>query len=140
MAQTFSAEMNGLLNAVPVTVPSGALVGGRVRRYRATITLTAQAIADTIVLAKVPAGKVFAFGILNATASLSTSTVAIGTAAAAGKYRAAAVFTATDTPTLFGVNAAMVALSDEETVILTVAALALPAAGTLIVDLYFSGV
>jgi hypothetical protein len=58
--------------------------------------------------------------------------VAIGIAGATGKYRAAAAFTATDTPTLFGVGDAVgEALAGEEVVFLTIGAASLPASGTL---------
>ena len=138
MAQTYASEVAGL-GTTPVTNSNGAVQGGRVRRFRATITLASQAIDDTVVLAQVPAGYAFAYGILNASATLSTSTIAIGIAGTAAKYRAAAVFTAA-APTLFGVSTAVddVPLTAQETVILTNTTAALPASGTLIVDLYFS--
>jgi hypothetical protein len=138
MAQTYASEVAGL-GTTPVTNSNGAVQGGRVRRFRATITLASQAIDDTVVLAQVPAGYAFAYGILNASATLSTSTIAIGIAGTAAKYRAAAVFTAA-APTLFGVSTAVddVPLTAQETVILTNTTATLPASGTLIVDLYFS--
>ena len=138
MAQTYASEVAGL-GTTPVTNSNGAVQGGRVRRFRATITLASQAIDDTVVLAQGPAGYAFAYGILNASATLSTSTIAIGIAGTAAKYRAAAVFTAA-APTLFGVSTAVddVPLTAQETVILTNTTAALPASGTLIVDLYFS--
>ena len=60
-------------------------------------------------------------------------------AGTAAKYRAAAVFTAA-APTLFGVSTAVddAPLTAQEVVILTNTTAALPASGTLIVDLYFS--
>jgi hypothetical protein len=91
------------------------------------------------VLAQVPAGYAFAYGILNASATLGSSTIAVGIAGTAAKYRAAATFTAA-APTLFGVSTAVddAPLSAQETVILTNTTAALPSSGTLIVDLYFS--
>lgn len=139
MAQTYANEVSGLY-AVPATKPSGSVVGGRVRRFRATFSLAGQANGDTIVLAKVPAGHTFAYGVINGSATFgSTATVAIGNATTAGKYRAAATFTAA-APTMFGDVAAASAgaSTDEETVILTVGAAALPSSGTGVVDLYFS--
>lgn len=138
MAQTYASEVAGL-GTTPVTNSNGAVQGGRVRRFRATITLASQADGDTVVLAQVPAGYAFAYGILNASATLSTSTIAIGIAGTAAKYRAAAVFTAA-APTLFGVSTAVddAPLTAQEVVILTNTTAALPASGTLIVDLYFS--
>lgn len=139
MAQTYASEVSGL-NTTPVGNANGAVQGGRVRRFRATITLASQADGDTVVLAKVPAGYAFAYGVINASATLgSTATVAIGVAGTAGKYRTAATFTAA-APTLFGNVAAVddAPLTAEETVIMTVAAAALPSSGTCTVDLYYS--
>lgn len=139
MAQTYANEVSGLY-AVPATKPSGNVVGGRVRRFRATFSLAGQASGDTIVLAKIPAGHSFAYGVINGSATFGASaTVAIGNATTAGKYRAAATFTAA-APTLFGDSAAVAgnASTDEETVILTVGTAALPSSGTGVVDLYFS--
>lgn len=113
-----------------------------VKRYRATINLAAQTTSDTLLLAKLAPGETFAYGVLTSTASLGTSTLAIGIAGTTGKYRTAATFTATDTPTLFGnaaqVGAADPALSATENVIGTIAVASLPASGTLIVDIYVS--
>lgn len=138
MAQTYASEVSGL-GTTPTTNSNGAVQGGRVRRFRATITLASQADGDTIVLAQVPAGYAFAYGILNASATLGSSTIAVGVSGTAAKYRAAAVFTAA-APTLFGVSTAMddAPLGSGETVILTNTTAALPSSGTLIVDLYFS--
>lgn len=141
MAQTFSTELQPtqLSPAQPPSATSG--YGARYRRYRASITLAAQASADTVVLANIPAGYCFAFGVITASVSLGTATVAVGNSGAAGKYRTAAVFTATDTPTPFGNTAAVASLpaTAQEQVLLTVGTAALPGAGTLVVDLYFSG-
>ena len=138
MAQTYASEVAGL-GTTPVTNSNGAVQGGRVRRFRATIALASQADGDTVVLAQVPAGYAFAYGILNASATLGSSTIAVGIAGTAAKYRAAAVFTAA-APTLFGISTAVddAPLAAGETVILTNTTAALPSSGTLIVDLYFS--
>lgn len=138
MANTYASEVSGL-GTIPETNANGAVQGGRLRRFRATITLASQADGDTVTLARVPAGYAFAYGIINASATLGSSTVAIGTASSAGKYRASAVFTAA-APTLFGVVGAVddAPLSNAETVILTNTTAALPSSGTLVVDLFFS--
>jgi hypothetical protein len=138
MANTYATEVAGL-GTVPTTQANGGLQGGRLRRFRATITLASQADGDTVTLATVPAGYAFAYGVLNASATLGSSTIAIGVAGTAAKYRAAAVFTAA-APTLFGLSTAVddAPLSAAETVILTNTTAALPSSGTLIVDLYFS--
>lgn len=140
MTQTYSVETAGV-DSLPV-IKASAISGyhARVRRFRATVNLASQAAADTVVLADIPSGFCFAGGNITSSVSLGSSTVAIGNASAAGKYRAAAVFTAVDTPTDFGtaVSLAGAASSATERVILTVAAATMPASGTLVVDLYFS--
>lgn len=140
MAQTYSTLLSGI-DSLPV-VKASAIDGyeARVRRFRAPITLASQASGDTIVLADIPAGFLFAGGEITTDTSLGTATVAIGNSTTAGKYRAAAVFTATDTPTNFGTAATLAgsASTATERVILTVGTAALPASGKLVVDLYFS--
>ena len=119
---------------------SGNAFGGRLRRYRTVITLASQAADSTIALGTIPAGDVFAFGVLTSTAGLATATVAVGVAGATGKYRSAGVFQTANSPTLFG-NAVAVgdaAPATSQDVILTTGTAALPASGTLVVDLYFS--
>lgn len=140
MPNTFSAEATSYLNTVPTAMANGGVSGGRVRRWRATITLASQADGDTVTLFQVPAGMTFCYGVLLGSATLGTSTIAIGVSGTAGKYRAAATHTAT-TATLFGISSAAddVPLAAAETVILTNTTAALPASGTLVVDMYFSG-
>jgi len=140
MAQTFSTEL-APTQASPAGVPSASNgYGARVHRYRASITLAAQASGDTVVLANIPPGSCFAGGDIVSDTSLGTATVSIGNASSAAKYKAAAVFTATDTPTQFGKAAAYAgaASSAVEQVLLTVGAAALPSSGQLVIDLYFS--
>jgi len=138
MAQTYATEVAGL-GTTPTTKSNGAVQGGRIRRFRATVTMAAQASGDTIVLANVPAGYAFAYGVVNASATLGSATLAVGIDGTAGKYRTAATFTAA-APTLFGNSTAVDddPLSASEEVIATVGTAALPGSGTLIVDLYFS--
>lgn len=141
-AQVYSIETAGLASTPVVKPTATEAYGARLRRYRATFVLAAQSTGagNELVLAKVPAGLVFAYGVITTDTSLSTSTLAIGNSTTATKYRAAAVFTATDTPTLFGTTAAikMAALTAEEVVLGTIATAALPASGNLVIDLYFS--
>jgi hypothetical protein len=138
-------------------LPSGGVVGGRLRRFRGLVTLASQG-AGTVALTTpsggltIPPGHTFAYGVLTSSVSLGSTTLAIGIAGSTGKYRAAAVFTSADTPTMFGVTAAVAAASEttgtvgsspkgagtDETIVLTTAAAALPASGSLVVDLYFS--
>ena len=142
MAVLYAAEATKYLNTTPVSMADATAHGGILRRYRATVTMATQTTSDTIVLAKIPAGSAFAFGILSASATLGgTATIAIGITGSTGKYRAAATHTVT-TPTMFGVHAAMSAAPStaEETIFITIAEASLPSSGTFIVDLYFSGV
>ena len=140
MANTFS-DVGAKLASTPREMPDGNAYGGRLRRYRHIVTLASQADGDTVTLGEIPAGSVFAFGVLTASATLGSSTIAIGTAASPGKYRAAAAHTAT-VPTMFGPSTAVddAALSGNETLTLTNTTAALPSSGTLVVDMYFSQV
>ena len=129
-------------SAQPVAQIDGSLQGGHVRIYREKITLATQTTSDTIVVAYPSNQETFLFGVLTTDTSLGSSTIAIGTAAATGKYRAAATFTTTQTPTLFSGAGTVAAMSSklllDETVFITIGAASLPASGTLIVDLYFA--
>ena len=147
MATYLSNELAGTTTGTSTAAavgykPRATVYGGRVKRLRATITMAAQTTSDILAIGNLPAGAVFAFGIVTTTATLGSSTIAIGISGTTGKYRTAAAFTATDTPTLFG-NAAQVAASDaglaaEEVVIGTIAGATMPSSGTFIVDLYYS--
>lgn len=147
MAAYLSNELAGTTTGLTTAAAAGykpraTVYGARLKRMRATINLASQTTSDTLVFGNLPAGATFAYGVLNSTVSLGTSTLAIGITGTTGKYRAAATFTATDTPTLFGTaaqaGAADPALSAEEQVIGTIATANLPASGTLVVDLYYS--
>lgn len=141
MAVVYGTNLAGR-NATPVAQADGAVVGGRVRVRREIINLASQAVvttSDTIPVAFLDAGDTFLYGVITANATMGGSaTLAIGITGATGKYRAAAVFTAVDTPTLFGVTAANTKLTAGESVFITVAAASLPAAGILIVDMYYA--
>lgn len=139
MTVFYSTELANV-TAQPVIKAASAGYGGRTIRFQASITLATQTTADTIVVAIVPAGYKFAFGILTTDTSLATSTIAIGITGTTGLYRTAAVFTATNTPTFFGNAAALVAatLTADQTIFITTAVASLPAAGNLVVDMYFS--
>lgn len=142
MADLYSTETAGVDTRPQVKASAGAY-GARMRRYRASITLATQTTADNILLAVIPAGSIFDFGMLTASVSLGTAVVAIGTNkvhASNGQLRAAAVNTAVDTPALFGLTAAMVqaALTADTRIYLTIATASLPASGTLDIDLYYT--
>lgn len=141
MTTTYAAEVAGI-STIPTTKNNGGLQGGRVRRFRATVPYDGQASGDDIVLANVPAGYTFMYGVITASATAGASaTIAIGVSGTTGKYRAAATFTTANTPTLFGVASAMDdnPLSSGETVLATVGTAALPnSTDFLVVDLYYS--
>ena len=69
MARTYATEAAGF-GTTPETKADGGIHGGRLRRFRASFTMAAQASGDDIVLAKIPAGYRFAFGIINASATM----------------------------------------------------------------------
>lgn len=113
-------------------------VNGTVRCFVEQVTLNSQTTSDTIEVARLPKGAKVLFGVIETDTSLGTSTVAIGITSTTGKYRAAATFTATDTPTLFGVGAGLgTALTAEETVFITIGTASLPASGTLRVMFFY---
>ena len=137
------AVLYGANTAPRATTPpglvDGSLQGGHVRVYREKITLAGQTTADTIVLALPSAGETFLSGTLTSDVSLGLAQVSVGPAAVPAKYRALGVHTAVDTPTPFGKASAQgVKLATDEVVVMTISAAALPASGTLIVDLYFT--
>lgn len=142
MADLFSTEAAGLLSR-PVVKPSAGAYGARRRRYRASITLAAQATTDNILLCILPAGSVYDIGFLTSSVTLGAAVIAIGTSkvhGTNGQLRAAGTFTAVDTPTPFGPAALLAgaALSADTPIYLTIATAALPGAGTLVVDIMAS--
>lgn len=147
MAQYLSNELAGTTTGLTTAAAAGykpraSAYAARMKRMRATITLASQTTSDTIIIGNLPSGATFAYGVLNTDTSLGSSTLAIGTSGSTGKYRAAATFTSTNTPTMFGTAATEgvvdPGLSADEQVIATIATANLPASGTLIVDLFYS--
>lgn len=126
-------------SSTPAGLVDGGVQGGHVRVYREKIALTGQTTADTIVVAFPSSGETFLSGMLTSDVSLGTAQVSLGVTGSPAKYRALATHTVPDTPTPFGKTAAQLAkLASDETVFLTIATAALPASGTLIVDLFFA--
>lgn len=110
MVAYYTNETTGF-KSIPVVKPASGAFGARVRRYRASFNLATVAggiavtTSDYIYLARIPAGAVFAFGVLNTSVSLGTSTLNIGlsqTHAANTQYATGLVLTSTNTPLLFG--------------------------------------
>jgi len=146
MAQTYSSELSGIASNPPVKASATAAYGARMRRYRATIPLASQVYGagNEIIVAKVPAGLTFAYGIVNTDTSLGTSTIALGSIPAGGswttKYLNAQTLTTTNTATLFSLvsNEDAAAYTAEEVIAVQVLVANLPASGNLVVDLFFS--
>lgn len=138
MATLYATE-TAAYGTTPAGKAEGSSQGATLACFSATITLATQTTSDTIVLAKVPEGYRFSHGIMTTGTSLGSATVAIGVAGTTGKYRAAATFTATNTPTMFGVatgvNAAVA--SGGETVFVTIGTASLPGSGDLRINLYY---
>lgn len=141
MATYLSNELANTTTGLSTTVPVGykpkaSDIGARVRSFRATITLASQTTSDVLQLFNLPAGATFIKGWMFVSATLGTSTIAIGNASSTGKYRAAATATTTDSPLDFGITAAVgnaVPATAEETVIATIGTASLPASGTMVV-------
>lgn len=143
MPAYLSTDLAGSANQTSAPVgykPAATVYGARLKRLRGSFTLATQTTSDTLVIGTLPAGATFAYGKITSSVSLGTATVAIGISGTTGKYRAAAVFTAVDTPTDFGTVAQVSAspLAAEEQVFATIAVASLPASGTLVIDLYYS--
>ncbi|TDQ82508.1 hypothetical protein A8950_2331 [Dongia mobilis] len=139
MAIQYGLQMGRLRNTAPVDLPMAGDVHGRVRCFNEKVTLAAQPTSDIIEVARLPKGARVLYGLLASTVSLGSATLAVGIAGTPAKYRAAATFTAVDTPTLFGPAANIgEPLANEEIVILTPAAAALPASGTLRVLIFYT--
>ncbi|MFN3991230.1 MAG: hypothetical protein ACK4IS_13340 [Erythrobacter sp.] len=141
MPNTFSRETQGKLDAAGRSAIEPHAYRAKLHRLRATIDYSGQAAGDTITLGDLPAGSVFAFGVINPSAGAGgTAQIAIGTAEATGKYRAAATANAAG-PALFGVAAAASGnpLAKDERVIATISAAALPNnANYMVVDIFYS--
>lgn len=137
MAQTFSNEMSGV-NSTPVIKPSAISgYGARERIFRATITLASQAVGDTIVICDLPAGCLFAGATITTSVSLGTATLSMGDATSATAFMPATTFTNANVPVPVGSAAALAgpALAATDRIFLTVGTAALPASGTLVVQI-----
>lgn len=129
MAEQLPIELAGDDDAGPVVLRDKTSEGKRttlVRRVHLSETTIAQ--NDTIKLGTVPKGaRVMGGRITSGVTFGATATIAIGSSDSAAKYKAAATFTAVDTPTPFGKAAAIGApLTAAEDLIATVAAAAAP--------------
>ena len=145
MATYLSNELAGTtdgktLSPVLGTRQRGNVVNGRVKRFRATITLNGQVAGDLLQLFTLPIGASFVLGSTVNSVSLGAATLGIGPIGAATKYRGqSAGMTNVDTPVFFGSSGAGSSeLVAEEVVYATVGAATLPASGTLVIDMLVS--
>jgi hypothetical protein len=107
MANQSSIEYAAYNGTSPQVQPDGKLQGGKVRSLQASFNLAnaVQANGDVLTLGQIPAGALIKTIRMTASVSLATSTIAIGIAGTAAKYRAAAVFTTVDVPLSVGPGA-----------------------------------
>jgi hypothetical protein len=126
------------------TLPDVTRVGGRRRTFVSSLTLASQASGTTIGVARLPIGAVINSiqGITDT--SLGSTTISLGNSNSAAIYKAAATFTATETPTLWGLTATRgvpitsgydcvtgVANRSYEDIVLVTGAATAPSSGTL---------
>ena len=142
MTVLYSTELASIAATPVVKANATKGYGARLRRYRGTITYATQVYTtDTTVIAVVPAGSIFAFGVITTDTSSGSCTIGVGITGSTVKYKAQAAFTATETPTVFG-KAAVVGLATpltaDETIFVTYGSANAPASGTLVIDLYFT--
>lgn len=135
----------GTYTAARSTTPPGQIDGGvqgaHVRVYREKITLASQTTSDTITIAFPSKGESFLFGSHTTGTSLGSSTVAVGVSGTVNKYKVAAAFTTTLTPTLWGAVAAITdldPLTAGQEVYITIAGATMPSSGTYFTDMYFA--
>ena len=136
MAALYGTQMTKLNAGTPA---DPGFVDGGVKSFMESVILASQTTADTIAVARLPKGAVLRGARIMTSVTLGAATITIGIAGDTGKYRAAAVFTTTDTWEVIGQAADFhTALSAEEEVIVTIAAASLPASGMLLVQFDYS--
>lgn len=146
-----SKEMTALQNGTPIPTSTANAMNARIKRFRCTFDLAAQASGDTLELVTMlPKGYVFLAALVTTSVTLGTATLSIGEShidpttgnkvVNAAKYSAARAITSVETPILLGATGASVERKFDETIIATVGTAALPASGTLVIDLLCSSV
>jgi hypothetical protein len=144
MPLLFAPHLQGVLDGTQPPNQQSPDQKGKVRSFQARINLAQLAVttADWVLLGALPPGAVPLYGVILASATMGASAaLAIGTNpvhASNGQYRAAATFTAVETPTMFGLTANMnQPVAAETNVFLTVGVANLPGAGILIIDIFY---
>jgi hypothetical protein len=142
MATYYSRETTGAQDGTvhPPKKLDFRVMGAKVRRIRATFDMAAQVAGSFLQIGVRPQGSAFAGLRLTTDTSLGAATVSAGSVASPARDKAAAVFTAVDTPTDFAKTASLAAdpLTADEIVGLTTAAAALPASGILVAEYYYT--
>lgn len=137
MSNRYALQQVGVLDGTlnPPKQADGRQVNAKERVIVCSKAIVADAIGDTITLCRLPANCLLTEIQIITDTSLSTATIAIGIAGTPAKYVAATTFTTPlDKPASLGPKAAAIAagpIAAEETLIATVAALALPGAAVV---------
>ena len=123
----------------PATKAPGNAVRARTFRTISTFNLVAQAIGDRLMLPRIPKGaRGVQFRLQPSVALGGVATIAIGIAGNTGKYRAAAIKNDTALETVSSAAITSAELAADEDPFVTVAAAALPGAGTLVIETIYS--
>lgn len=113
-------------------------MGGKVRFARGEFNFASDVAGTYTAPIKLPKGAMVIGAFINSSISLGSTTLAIGISGAAGKYRAAATYTSTDTTTWLGLNAALgEVLTDAEQIIITTASATAPSSGRLLIGFFY---
>lgn len=143
MARKYTAQSAGVLDGVAMPGRAdGRVVNAKMFRILGVLDMAATQVnnGDFIVLARRPAGSAFAGLRVTSDTSLGSSTISAGTEAAPARDKAAAVFTATETPTHYGKVSALAAapITDEEIVGITVGGANMPSTGTVVFEYFYT--
>ena len=123
----------------PVSRVSSASNSIKTNRRISTFTLAAQAPGDRLMLPAIPKGaRGVQFRIQSSVALGAAATIAIGVAGNTGKYRAAAIKNDTAIEHVASAVNTAAELAADEAPFITVAAAALPGAGTLTVETIYN--
>lgn len=151
MAEFLSKELDAVKGPfVPVALDAANATNARVKRFRATFDLAAQASGSTLVLIdKLPKSFVFLAAMVTTSVTLGTATLSIDGVhtdedgveqVETGKYSTARAITSVETPVLLGKTTASKEREYDEKITATVGTAALPASGTLVIDVLCSSV
>lgn len=125
----------------PVTKRDPSTEHAKLRRVSRTWVCAAQAAGSRLIGPKLPKGARGVHHVLTVSATLATTTLAVGITGTAAKYGAAATYTAADTPVSLKKAALLaVELAADEQIYITTAVAALPNGGEIIsLETFFTG-